>query len=93
LEFKEVVTKRRSIRKFLEDDISKEALVNIPEAGRFAPSAGNCQPWHFIVVTNIDVKMGLHVAVLNSAENIGCSFRLRESDTSLREEDHGTNPA
>jgi nitroreductase len=43
LEFKEVIAKRRSIRKFLKDDIPKEALVNVLEAGRWAPSAGNCQ--------------------------------------------------
>jgi nitroreductase len=56
LEFKEVVAKRRSIRKFLKDNIPKEALVNVLEAGRWAPSAGNCQPWHFFVVTDPQTK-------------------------------------
>jgi nitroreductase len=56
LEFKDVVKKRRSIRKFLNADIPKEALVNILEAGHWAPSAGNCQPWHFVVVTDPQIK-------------------------------------
>jgi nitroreductase len=56
LEFKEVVAKRRSIRKFLKDNVPKEALMNILEAGRWAPSAGNCQPWHFVVVTDPQTK-------------------------------------
>jgi nitroreductase len=56
LEFKEVVTKRRSVRKFLKDNIPKKALMNILEAGRWAPSAGNCQPWHFVVVTDPQTK-------------------------------------
>jgi nitroreductase len=59
LEFKEVVKKRRSIRKFLNDEIPQEALVNILEAGRWAPSAGNCQPWHFVVVTDPHVKTAI----------------------------------
>jgi nitroreductase len=52
LEFKEVVVKRRSVRRFLKDSIPKEALMNVLEAGRWAPSAGNCQPWHFVVVAD-----------------------------------------
>jgi nitroreductase len=59
LEFKEVVVKRRSIRKFLKDNIPKEALANILEAGRWAPSAGNCQPWHFVVVTDSKTKTAI----------------------------------
>ena len=55
-EFKEVVVKRRSIRKFKEDAIPKEALENILEAARWAPSAGNCQPWHFLVITDAGIK-------------------------------------
>jgi nitroreductase len=59
LEFKEVVAKRRSVRKFLKENIPKEALVNILEAARWAPSAGNCQPWHFVVVTDSQTKTAI----------------------------------
>jgi nitroreductase len=56
LEFKEVVIKRRSVRKFKKDAIPEELLRNVLEAGRWAPSAGNCQPWHFLVVTDREIK-------------------------------------
>lgn len=41
---------RRSIRKYLPDPISQEDLDRILGAGMSAPSAGNSQPWRFIVV-------------------------------------------
>lgn len=56
MEFKEVVVKRRSARKFTKDAVPQEALVNVLEAGRWAPSAGNCQPWHFVVITDHQTK-------------------------------------
>jgi len=56
LEFKEVVVKRRSVRKFKKDAIAEKSLLKVLEAGRWAPSAGNCQPWRFLVVTDPEIK-------------------------------------
>jgi nitroreductase len=56
LEFKEVVVKRRSVRKFKKDAIPEESLGNVLDAGRWAPSAGNCQPWRFLTVTDSENK-------------------------------------
>lgn len=56
MDFYEVVLKRRSVRKFKEDKVSKEVLDRILEAGRWAPSGANLQPWRFIVVTSPEVK-------------------------------------
>ena len=47
-----VIYKRRSIRLFKDKPVPREMLARIVEAGRFAPSAGNCQPWKFTVVTD-----------------------------------------
>ena len=41
---------RRSIRKYSDDDIPIEKLRQIIECGMYAPSAGNEQPWHFILI-------------------------------------------
>ncbi len=41
---------RRSIRKYKDDAVDEEILLEILQAGRWAPSASNKQPWHFIVV-------------------------------------------
>ncbi|MFO7295497.1 MAG: nitroreductase family protein [Caldicoprobacter sp.] len=42
--------KRRSIRKYKDMDVSQEDIDIILRAAMSAPSAGNQQPWHFIVV-------------------------------------------
>jgi nitroreductase len=47
----EAIKKRRSIREYLDKPIPKEALQNLVDAARFAPTARNVQPWEFIVIT------------------------------------------
>ena len=47
-----VILQRRSIRAFKKKPLPDFLLRRILEAGRFAPSAGNCQPWKFVVVNN-----------------------------------------
>lgn len=44
------IFKRRSIRKYKEEKISDEELTVLLRAAMSAPSAGNGQPWEFIVV-------------------------------------------
>ena len=44
--------KRRSIRSYTDQPVSKEKINEIIQAGRYAPSATNRQPWRFIVITN-----------------------------------------
>lgn len=46
---------RRSNRIFKDKPVPRELLHRVLEAGRFAPSAGNCQPYKFIVITNQNV--------------------------------------
>jgi nitroreductase len=41
---------RRSIRRFKDKPVGEKELEAILEAGRYAPSAMNQQPWHFTVV-------------------------------------------
>ena len=43
---------RRNVRQFTEQPVPEEALDRILEAGRRAPSAGNWQPWDFVLVTD-----------------------------------------
>lgn len=46
------VFNRRSVRNFKEKAVPETLIRRVLEAGRFAPSAGNCQPWRFVVVTD-----------------------------------------
>jgi len=47
-----IILNRRSVRSFRQEPLPDAMIRRILEAGRFAPSAGNMQPWRFIVVKN-----------------------------------------
>ena len=61
----EVVLSRRSIRHYEKKEIPTDVLDKILEAGRQAPSAGNKQPWHFIVLTDQEIKKELSKGLFN----------------------------
>lgn len=46
----EAIQSRRSVRKYTDQPIPKEIIQSLLEAAMNAPSAGNQQPWHFIVI-------------------------------------------
>jgi nitroreductase len=64
LEIQEAISKRRSIRSFRDEDVSEETIRQLIEAGMLAPSAGNCQPWEFIIVRERSIKQKLAEAAL-----------------------------
>jgi nitroreductase len=47
---------RRSIRLYQDKPVPQDLLLQILEAGRWAPSGANLQPWHFIVVTDAETR-------------------------------------
>ncbi|KUO40162.1 MAG: hypothetical protein APZ16_07045 [Candidatus Hadarchaeum yellowstonense] len=55
----EAIKGRRSIRGFKPESISDADLEKILEAGISAPSAGNCQPWEFVIVRDQKIKQKL----------------------------------
>lgn len=69
----EAIHARRSIRKFDPDKpVPEEHLQRILAAAMTAPSAGNAQPWHFVVVTEPELRERLsrshpYVAMLKQA--------------------------
>lgn len=50
----DAIRKRRSIREFTDEPVSRDALVTIVSAGIWAPSGLNNQPWRFILVRDRD---------------------------------------
>lgn len=52
----DVILARRSIRRYEDKEISKNVLDKILEAGRQSPSAANKQPYHFVIVTDSEIK-------------------------------------
>ena len=56
---------RWSCRAFTSDPIPKEDLDRLLEAMRLAPSAGNCQPWRFLVITSAEDRAALAAAAFD----------------------------
>jgi len=63
MDFFETIWSRASVREFDANvDVSPEQVERILRAAIEAPSAGNCQPWHFVVVRDPAVRRGLAAA-------------------------------
>ncbi|WFS61846.1 nitroreductase [Pseudodesulfovibrio thermohalotolerans] len=52
----EAIRERRSIRRFTNEPVTREELAAILEAGRWAPSGLNNQPWRFLVIARDDPR-------------------------------------
>ena len=52
----DLIKSRRSIREYTEEDVSDEAVKQIIEAGSWAPSGLNNQPWRFVIVRAAEIK-------------------------------------
>ena len=55
----ELVKNRRSFRRFKRDAIPEGSVEKVLEVARFVPSAGNSQPWEFVVVKDDKVKRSI----------------------------------
>jgi nitroreductase len=55
----ELIKSRRSIRKFTEESVSDEIIDRIIEAGTWAPSGLNNQPWKFAAVRDEALKTNI----------------------------------
>jgi nitroreductase len=55
----DVVRNRMTNRAFAPYDIPREHYEMILEAARHAPSGANAQPWHYIVITDPEIKARL----------------------------------
>ena len=53
----EALKNRRSIKHFSEEPVPDEHLTAILEAGRWAPSWLNVQPWKFIIITDEKIRL------------------------------------
>ena len=56
MNFSELVKQRQSDRKYKNDAVPRELLVQCIESARLSPSACNAQPWRFVVVDEAELK-------------------------------------
>jgi iodotyrosine deiodinase len=68
---------RRSVRDFSSDPIPNEVLEDCLRAASTAPSGAHLQPWHFVVVTDPDLKRQIRAAA-EEEERINYTSRMPE---------------
>jgi len=61
-EFYAVMNSRRSVREFSSRPIPREIIEICIRTASTAPSGANKQPWHFVVVSNPEVKKQIRAA-------------------------------
>ncbi len=83
-DFLELFNKRRSIRKFTKETVSRDDLVTLLKAGMAGPSAMNAQPWEFVAVTEKEImdkfRMAIMFAKMNAPAAICVLGRKRVDD-------------
>lgn len=84
MELKDVIYQRQSIRKFTEEDVKEEDLLQILDAGRVAPSGKNSQNWHFVVVRSQEVKEKIAAALLAKNERIAAEMDKKDAEKGLK---------
>jgi nitroreductase len=52
MEAMEAILSRRSIRRYTAGKVSDELIKDLLAAAMSAPSTGNGQPWHFVIIDN-----------------------------------------
>lgn len=81
--FSEVLYKRRSVRKYLEKPVEINLLKRIIQESTLAPSAGNEQPWKFIIVQDPDL---LHEISEECKQNLLARIADKPNDYAKRYE-------
>ncbi len=71
--FSELIQKRRSMRKFTEEELSQEEVVSLLRAGLMAPSSKGSTCWQFLAVDDKHL-----LAQLSECKTVGASF-LKEA--------------
>lgn len=64
MEVDDAISRRRSIRKYLDQPLDWELIGKVVDAGRLAPSSGNLQPWKFVAVTEPERRKNLAEACM-----------------------------
>lgn len=70
MELQEAIEGRRSIRGYTSEDVPNKDIREIMRAAGLAPSAGNQQMWHFMVIKNKKLIKDMWQAVLAAIEDM-----------------------
>lgn len=69
------IKRRRTIREFSDSPIPFDVIANCVKAAATAPNGANKQPWHFVIISDSDVKRKIR----KEAEKIEMEFYSRRA--------------
>lgn len=69
-ETEDIILRRRSVRIYKKEQVPEFMVKRILEAGRFAPSAGNYQPWKFVVVRDGEIIDRITATVVEKCKSL-----------------------
>ena len=55
----DAILRRRSVRKYLEEPLDRQVVIELLDAARHAPSGNNTQPWRFLVIEDLGMRSRL----------------------------------
>ncbi len=61
-QFKSDMQRRRTVRNFSDRPVPKEIIENAIKAAGTAPNGANKQPWHFVVISDPEMKRKIRIA-------------------------------
>lgn len=76
METLEAIRTRRSIRKYRDEPVAEEAVERVLRAAMMAPSARNCQPWHFVVIDDRELLAKIPQINPNAAMAAGAPLSI-----------------
>ncbi len=82
-ETEKVILSRRSVRLYKKEQVPEFMVKRILEAGRFAPSAANYQPWKFIVLRDDEMIRGITETVVSSCKMVRAMIDYRRKGLCL----------
>lgn len=100
-ETERVILERRSVRVYKKKQVPEFMVKRILEAGRFAPSAGNCQPWKFIVLRDPKLIADITQTVVDLCKKFkslidyrqpGCGWKRPIANLFIRKDPSMLNP-
>jgi nitroreductase len=75
----DLISSRRSVRRFKDEPVSEEVVNKLIEAARWAPSGENEQPWRIIVVRNAATKAKIaEIAKLGTGGRVTAEYSLSD---------------
>ncbi len=90
MDLMEIIKNRRSIRVFKKQDLSQDIIEKLLEAARWAPSAGNVQPWAFVVASTQKMRQSLSTAAFGQKDLEEASIVIVVcADEKLAEQSYG----